>query len=58
MSRWFGVSDRRRWLASLDESDLIAGRVEADLVHEGADQQQATAADPAEVGGVGRIWQP
>ena len=38
----------------LDHGDLVAGRVECDLVHERADQEQAPAADPEEVLGLDR----
>src|SRR5262249_31689631 len=36
----------------LDHADLTAGGVEAHLVHEGADEQEAAAADPRQVFGL------
>ncbi len=47
MPRSFGA--RRRHRPVLDHADLIAGRVEADLVHERADQQESAPADPRQV---------
>ena len=48
------VGSRRR-MSSLDQRDLVAGRIEADLVHEGADEQQTTAADATKVSRICRI---
>ena len=45
----------RRRMSSLDQRDLVTGRIEADLVHEGADEQQTTAADATKVSRICRI---
>src|SRR5262249_17374102 len=45
----------RQMRAALDQGNLVTGLVVGYRIHERADQQQAAAADPAQVGGVGRI---
>src|SRR5262245_44288534 len=50
-----GFAKPGRCLTALDEDDLVAGCVKTDVVHHRADQQQATAADAAEVLRVGWV---
>ena len=63
-SRARAVRDAAPWLGPcgglepLDHGDRVAGRVEGDLVHERADQEQAAAADATQVAGLDRLVEP
>src|SRR5438105_4170291 len=50
-----GCGDETR-LAALDQGDLIARRVVGYFVHECPDQQQPSAAELLQVGGVRGVW--